>query len=352
MSGSPPANDDAGPNDPANPTEPPAPPPPLVYAQVAESLLALQSQLEQVQAAQAAQSNPAGAGPSRSYAQAAAEPEWRDDARRLERIARVAGHLSDETASVSAWLTNLDGVMKFFGVLSDDARVTTAGMLLSGKAQAYWVGRYRQLTADILAGLHEHTVSWQEFCDELRRRWPEHGTPYHDSRRALFDLRRRGTGVSEYTQRFTQLLAETDPVVDPLSATEVYLRGLPNNLMSEVEGVRPTAGWEPTTALQAAQQELQRLHDSNIVHWLVSGKVASEGGSHDSGNGNGTSTTNTQDRTKRKLAKSNLGPDIAEAARKAKVIRCMSQKLCFVCEEPLATCGHTSKNCPKKPKKG
>ena len=264
----------------------------------------------------------------------------------------MAGHLSDETASVSAWLTNMDGVMKFLGVLSDDARVTTAGMLLSGKAQAYWVGRYRQLTADILAGLREHTVSWQEFCDELRRRWPEHGTPYHDSRRALFDLRLRGTGVPEYTHRFTQLLAETDPVVDPLRPTEVYLRGLPNNLRSEVERVRPTAGWEATTALQAAQQELQRLHDSNIVHWLVSGKAASEGGSHDSGNGSGTSTTKTQDRTKRKLAKSNLGPYSAEAARKAKVTRCMSQKLCFVCEEPLATCGHTSKNCPKTPKKG
>ena len=35
MSGSPPANDDAGPNDPANPTEPPVPPPPLSYAQAA-----------------------------------------------------------------------------------------------------------------------------------------------------------------------------------------------------------------------------------------------------------------------------------------------------------------------------
>ena len=125
--------------------------------------------------------------------------EWWDHARRLEGIAKVAGHLSDETASVSAWLTNLDSVMKVFGVLSGDARVTTAGMLLAGKAQAYW-----------------------EFCDELRRRLPEHGTPYHDSQRALFDLRLRGASLPEYTQRFTQLLAETDPVVDPLRATEVY----------------------------------------------------------------------------------------------------------------------------------
>ena len=90
MSGSPPADGDVGPNDPANLAEPPAPPPPLSFAQVAESLSLFQSQLEQIQAAQ---SNPAGAGPSRSYAQAAAEPEWRDNARKLEGIARVAGHL-------------------------------------------------------------------------------------------------------------------------------------------------------------------------------------------------------------------------------------------------------------------
>ena len=152
----------------------------------------------------------------------------------------MAGHLGDETASVSTWLTNLESVMSFFGVLSDAARVTTASMLMSGKAQANWVGWHRQLTADILAGLREHTVSWQECCDELRRRWPEHGTPFHDSRRALFDLRLRGTGVLEYTQHFTQLLAGTDLVVNPLSATKNYLRGLPNNLRSEVERVYPT----------------------------------------------------------------------------------------------------------------
>ena len=35
----------------------------------------------------------------------------------------------------------------------------------------------------------------------------------------------------------------------------------------------------------------------------------------------------------------------------ARFWRCMDRKLCFVCEEHLDNLSHTSKNCPKKPKK-
>ena len=326
--------------------------PPLTTEEALVALAAAQQRLETQQAAnQAAQAQQTallqqlqatvtaqGPSGSRSYADAAgadgASDPWQDDARKLERLTRVAGRLAEEDpTTITAWLHQVEDLFGYYAIHGDAARVTTASLLLGGKISAYWLGRRRQIEADILSGVRDSAITWPEFCGELRRRWPEHGTPYYDPRRALFDLRMEGNGVPRYTQHFTQLLAEADPAVDPLSGTEVFLRGLPANVRTEVERVRPTTGWDPATALYQVQQELQRLYDANIVQTLLKKQQAPSGGSGNQASG---SKGQSHGQQKRKGQQS-LERDAAEKAHNAKIARCMKEKLCFHCTLPLET---------------
>lgn len=335
--------------------DPPADPPPanptlpMSNEEMLEALLATQSRLTRMEQEQARRQGDPGTGPSRPYASALAADSWQEDAKKLEGVAKVVGRLNDGNTAVTPWLSSCGDAMSFYGVNSDADRVTTAAMLLQGKFQAYWSGRRRQIEADILSGVRDTVVSWAEICDELKRMWPEHGTPFHDARRALFDVKLKGTAVPEYTQRFTQLLAEANPAVDPLSATEVYLRALPAPLRSEVERVRPVTGWEPATALQRAQQELQRLYDCNIVHSLMRTQPGASNGSGTNSAGRANSQGGAS-QPKRKGSNLSLEAEQARVAKAAKVAKCMADKLCSHCDRPLATCGHMARDCPDNPK--
>ena len=324
--------------------QPDDPPPPLTVLQAMEAFRDLQQQFTQFQAEQRE------AAAHRSYASAAAVHDlFSESTRKLEGIAKIVGRLSEEGDSVSSWLSSVEDAFGIYHISSDSDRVMTAALLLRGPFQQYWAGRRRQILAELQTGVREEPVSWQEFGDELRRRWPEHGTPFHDTRRALFDLRLQGTGVPDFTQRFTQLLAEADPAVDPLSATEVYLRALPDTIRTEVERVRPTQGWVPATALSTVQQELQRLYDANIVHNLLRAPAGNSG----TAGSTGSQRSNKRTRNTNQAGAGTSASHAAAADKQAdaaRVARCMAERLCFHCMKPLSTCGHTAKDCPQHPK--
>ena len=296
----------------------------------------------------------AGVESGDTFAKAAVADTLGSDLIKIDKVAKVLGRCSG--GDIKSFLEQAEDAAHIFQV-DLSALPGVVSLLLEGEARAYWQGRKQQL---------QQPISWEVTCSELRRRFPSEGKPFREPRKELFSIELVGVAVASYVSRFTQLLAECQPAVGSADALEVFLKGLPDDVRGEVERVRPAEGWDPISAMPTVQRELLRLFDSGELHRLTGVRKATSGVRADSAGSNGSDSSKGkgkrfQPAKRPPSALGQAGPSQPSAKRQragypspTEVQRCMKERLCFYCKEPLASlpATHRGSACPAHPKHG